>query len=181
MVENLEEQQQLAEGFEQMGVDPFDAPVPGESLTSDPDNRKPYENPPEYTNVESAMAAIFNHLTEDGNYEQVLDVMREGTPLDMLAQVYLTKGFHEGKWTPDLMLLLIEPTIYLLMWLGNEVGIDVVLDSDGDIWEEEQEMDKIRETAKEDIKKMNPEEIKSKMPNSLLSKMGEFESKQEEV
>ena len=118
MPENLE-QQQLAEGYEQLGIDPFDSPIPGESLTSDPGNPRPFEKPPEFTNVEKAMAFIFDHLTNDGSYEDVLQTMREGTPLDMLAQVYLTKGFQEGKWNPDLMLLLIEPTIYLLMWLAS--------------------------------------------------------------
>ena len=174
MVENLEQHQQMAQGFEQLGADPFDAPIPGESLTADPENQRSYEKPPEHTNVEGAMASIFDHLTTDGVYEQILDTMREGVPLDMLAQVYLTKGFQEGKWNPDLMLLLIEPTIYLLMWLGSEVDIDIQLDSDGDIWEEEEEMNKIRATAKEDIKKMQPEELKNKMPSSLLSKMDEF-------
>ncbi len=57
----------------------------------------------------------------------------------MLAQVYLTKGFQEGKWNPDLMLLLIEPTIYLLMWLASQVDIDFQLDSDGDDWDEEED------------------------------------------
>lgn len=179
MAENIQQHQQMAESFEQLGVDPFDAPVPGESLTADPENQRPYEKPPEYSNVESAMAAIFDHLTADGAYESVLEAMRDGVPLDMLAQVYLTKGFHEGRWNPDLMLLLIEPTIYLLMWLATEVEIDVQLDSDGDIWEEEEKDNKIREAAKEDIKNMQPEELKSKMPSSLLSKMNEFEQESE--
>jgi hypothetical protein len=175
MPENLE-QQQLAEGYEQLGIDPFDSPIPGESLTSDPGNPRPFEKPPEFTNVENAMAFIFDHLTNDGSYEDVLQTMREGTPLDMLAQVYLTKGFQEGKWNPDLMLLLIEPTIYLLMWLASQVDIDFQLDSDGDDWDEEE--DKIRTVMKEDIQKMNPEDIKGKMSSSLLSKVNEFESEE---
>ena len=179
MPENLEVQQQLAEGHEQLGVDPFDAPIPGESLTADPENRRAYENPPTFTNEDKAMAFIFDHLTTDGIYEQVLDTIRQGTPLDMLAQVYLTKGFQEGKWSPDLMLILIEPTIYLLMWLANEVEIDFQLDSDGDDWDEQEEG--IRQTAKEDIRKMTPQEIESKMSPSLLAKASKFESGKEDA
>ncbi len=37
------------------------------------------------------------------------------------------------------MLLLIEPTIYLLMWLASQVDIDFQLDSDGDDWDEEED------------------------------------------
>jgi hypothetical protein len=176
MPENLETHQQLAEGFEQLGTDPFDSPVPGESLTSDPDNRKPYEKPSAFTDVEKAMSFIFDQLTEDENYEEVLQTMREGVPLDMLAQVYLTKGFQEGQWNPDLMLLLIEPTIYLLMWLATGVEIDFQLDSDGDDLEEEE--DKVRAQMQEDVTRMNPETIKGKLPSSLLSKVNTFEAEE---
>ena len=63
MPENLEQVQQLAGGLEQTGTDMFDAPVPGESLTADVSNPRPYEKPPQFTNVEDAMAAIFDQLT----------------------------------------------------------------------------------------------------------------------
>ena len=99
--------------------------------------------------------------------------MRDKVPIDMIAQVYLFKGFQDGKWSVDLMLLLIEPTIYILMWLAEQAGVtDAVLDSDGDNWEEEEDM--LRTDIKEDISRMKPE---PKMPDSLLSKMDEFKSK----
>ena len=158
----------------------FDAPVPGESLTADVSNPRPYEKPPQFTNVEDAMAAIFDQLTEDGIYEDVLQTMREGVPLDMLAQVYLTKGFQEGQWNPDLMLLLIEPTIYLLMWLANEVEIEFQLDSDGDDIEDEED-NQLRQTAVEDIERMTPKQVESQMSPSLLAKANEFESTKEMV
>ena len=173
MIENTEN---MGEGLEQLGGDPFDAPIPGESLTSDPDNQKPYEKPPEFTDLEKAMAFIFDHLTDDGTYEDVLQTMREGTPIDMLAQVYLTKGFHEGKWNPDLLLLLIEPTVYLLMWLAADVDIDFKLDSDGDDLDEQE--DELRALAQEDIKKLEPMAIEEKMPSSLLSKVKEFKAEE---
>jgi len=34
-------------------------PIPGSSLTSDPDNPAPYERPPEYTNVHEALSGFF--------------------------------------------------------------------------------------------------------------------------
>ena len=34
-------------------VDPFDAPIPGQSLTDEPGNY-PWEHPPQYTNPEEA-------------------------------------------------------------------------------------------------------------------------------
>ena len=36
-------------------VDPFSKPVPGQSLTNDPDNPYPWESPPEFVNVNAEM------------------------------------------------------------------------------------------------------------------------------
>ncbi len=177
MANNLQENLKLAEQVEAAGIDPFDAPIPGESLTSDSENLRPYERPPSYTNVESAMAFIFDQMTEDENYERVVETMRNGIPISDITQVYLTKGFHEGAWSPDLLLLLIEPTMYLLMWLADGVDIDFVLDDEPD--EEEQE-EAFRSEARAEIARLQPKEdksvadIKNKVPSSLLGKMEDF-------
>ena len=38
---------------------PFQGPIPGQSLTNSPDSRQPWENPPVYTNIKEAREAIF--------------------------------------------------------------------------------------------------------------------------
>ena len=59
---------------------------------------------------------------------RVIDMINEGTPLDEMAQVILYKGYTEGLWNPDLMLTLIEPTIYLLIAIADYADIkDYVL------------------------------------------------------
>jgi len=162
-----------AELFEGSGVDMFEAPIPGESLTSDPENPNLWETPPELSTEQDAIHSIFMHMTDEESYPKIVDSMRDKVPIDMIAQVYLFKGFQDGKWSVDLMLLLIEPTVYILMWLAEQAGVtDAVLDSDGDNWEEEEDM--LRTDIKEDISRMKPE---PKMPDSLLSKMDEFKSK----
>ena len=35
-------------------VSPFNRPIPGQSLTNDPDTSYPWESPPEYVTVEDA-------------------------------------------------------------------------------------------------------------------------------
>jgi hypothetical protein len=117
-------------------------------------------------------------LTEEGNYEDLLDTMRNGAALSELAQVFLFQGFSKGAWTPDLMLLLVEPTIYILIWLADQAGIEPVLDRDYDAWEEEENLNKETSVINEDIQRMNP---KQNMPDSLLSKMNSFEAQQEGV
>jgi hypothetical protein len=164
--------------YAEAGVDIFDAPVPGESLTSDPNATKPWEQPPQFTDQEAAVHHIFMMLTNDDNYEELLDTMRNGAALSDLAQVFLFQGFSEGAWTPDLMLLLVEPTIYILIWLADQAGIEPVLDNDYDAWEEEENLSKETSAINEDIQRMKP---KQNMPSSLLSKMDSFEAQQEGV
>ncbi len=123
MAERLKQNQ-----FDEVGVNPFNAPIPGESLTDSPDTPKAWERPPQYTDEEDAMRAVYMVLTEQDSLRGLIEIISEGTPLDEIAQVVLYKGYVEGKYTPDLMLLLAEPTIYLLIAIADYAEIkDYVL------------------------------------------------------
>jgi hypothetical protein len=114
--------------FDEAGINPFNAPIPGESLTASPDNKKAWERPPEYTNEDEAMKALYLILTEQEKLKQLINIINDGVPLDEIAQVILYKGYTEGKYNPDLMLLLIEPTLYLLISIADYAEIkDYVL------------------------------------------------------
>jgi hypothetical protein len=114
--------------FEKEGVNPFNAPIPGESLTSAPENPKAWERPSEFTNEDEAMKAIYLLLTEQDKLKIIVNTIDDGVPLDEIAQVLLYKGYTEGKFNPDLMLLLIEPTLYLLISIADYAEIkDYVL------------------------------------------------------
>jgi hypothetical protein len=123
MAERLKENQ-----IDETGVNPFNAPIPGESLTDSPDTPKAWERPPEYTDEEEAMRAVYMVLTEQESLRGLIKIISEGTPLDEIAQVVLYKGYTEGQYNPDLMLLLAEPTIYLLIAIADYAEIkDYVL------------------------------------------------------
>ena len=118
MAERLKENQ-----IDETGVNPFNAPIPGESLTDSPDTPKAWERPPQYTDEEDAMRAVYMVLTEQDSLRGLIEIISEGVPLDEIAQVVLYKGYVEGKYTPDLMLLLAEPTIYLLIAIADYAQI----------------------------------------------------------
>ena len=44
--------------FEEEAISPFNAPIPGESLTASPDNAKSWERPPEFTDEEQATSIL---------------------------------------------------------------------------------------------------------------------------
>ena len=59
--------------FDKQGVNPFNAPIPGESLTTSPDMKKAWERPPQYTDVDDCMEDVYpvsyTHLTLPTNRE----------------------------------------------------------------------------------------------------------------
>ena len=121
--------------FDEAGINPFNAPVPGESLTTSPDTPKSWERPPQFTNEDDAMVEIYLRLTERDKLKSLINIIDDGIPLDEIAQVVLYKGYTEGQFNPDLMMLLIEPTIYLLISIADYAEIkDYVLynEEDGD-------------------------------------------------
>tara|TARA_R110000824_G_scaffold299302_1_gene487424 strand:- start:4531 stop:5052 length:522 start_codon:yes stop_codon:yes gene_type:complete len=108
----------------------FNRPIPGESLTRDPDDPMPSEKAPEFTTVKDASEYIFESLTSEESYEEIINLMAGGMPLVAIAQTLLFSGFNEGKWNPDLVMLLIEPTVYMLMALAERADIDFVIAPD---------------------------------------------------
>jgi hypothetical protein len=105
--------------FDEQGVNPFNAPIPGESLTTAPDMPKAWEQPAQYVDQNKAMEAVYMELTEEDTLRKLINMINDGTPLDQIAQVTLYKGYTEGKFSPDLMLMLIEPTLYLLIAIAD--------------------------------------------------------------
>ena len=106
-------------------VDPFSKPVPGQSLTNDPDNPYPWESPPEFVNVNTAIYSIvMNMLGDEEKLANIIEVLASGEiPIAGIAQIILEDGFRKGKYNPDLMLLLAEPLMVILMALAERAGI----------------------------------------------------------
>ena len=160
--------------FEKAGVNPFNAPVPGESLTASPATQQPWETPSRYTEQDKAMEAVYMELTSPDNLEKLVDIINEGTPLDDIAQVILYKGDSEGLFSPDLMLFLIEPTLYLLIAIADYADIKDYVLYDGEDTDPEAEIhgDDVEpvEWDEEEVKE-KPEPKKESLGESLLAKV----------
>lgn len=158
----------------------MDAPIPGESLTSSPEKKQPWERAPEFTNYEKAQEYIFEMLME--NAEDTVDIIDQGVPLSLLATQAAMTGFAKGKWNPDLMLLLIEPALYTLIFICEQAGIDYVLDFDEEFenlpaetrMHAEHYMQKVVPKVLKNVEsKLGDQEIEDVLPPSLLAKAGE--------
>ena len=108
----------------------FEGPTAGQSLTNDPSNPYPWEKAPEITSVKMATEKIFFDLLKEDNLTTVATLMSQKTPVADIANLLLTTGFQKGKWNPDMMLNLLEPTMYMLLAIAEKAGIDPVLTRD---------------------------------------------------
>ena len=75
-----------------------------------------------------AMEALYLLLTEKERLTDLIKIIDDGVPIDEIAQVVLYRGYTQGQYNPDLMLMMIEPTIYLLIAIADYAEIkDYVL------------------------------------------------------
>jgi hypothetical protein len=110
----------------------FERSTPGQSLTNPIEQRYPWEQPPQMTSVKEAREKIFLDLLEPTRLRSVIELMSSGVPVNTIAQVALREGFNKGKFNPDMMLNLLEPTMYMLMAIAEKAGVEPTVDSDED-------------------------------------------------
>ena len=103
--------------------------IPGQSLTNSPETPHRWEQPPEFTEPHKAMLQIFETITEKESLANILLSLAKGVSVIDLSSIILYTGFIEGKWSPDLMILLMEPTMYMIMYLGDKAKLDYLMDS----------------------------------------------------
>ena len=138
----------------------FEGPVAGQSLTNDPENPYPWEKAPEMTSVKMATEKIFFDLLKEDNLTTVATLMSQKTPVADIANLLLTAGFQKGKWNPDLMLNLLEPTMYMLMAIAEKAGIEPVLtrdDADVIIEDDEDQALQDLQTSRTETRNVIPE------------------------
>jgi len=121
MKENIMEQENNEEGLKYLSTS--GRPTPGSSLTNNPETPFPWEQPPKYVELEPAQDAIFLEITEPEAYHSLMELIRNDLPIGNVAQIILRDGFQKGMWNPDLMVLLLEPVMYMLIGLAEKAGI----------------------------------------------------------
>jgi|TARA_R110002012_G_scaffold117553_1_gene265539 hypothetical protein len=148
---------------------PFDAPIPGQSLTDTPGNY-PWEHPPQYTDLNTAAEYVWDILHEENKLEQVLLILKSGVSVEAIARGILFTGFVDGKWTVDLAMLLAEIVFNQVLALGIKAKIKniKVLSSDNSNAEFRKEYGKLmvsKEKKEEGIKEIK-EDIKQ-LPETM--------------
>lgn len=128
--------------------------IPGQSLTNDPENPAPYEQAPEMTNVHEASIYLWDFITEEETYAALMTAIDDEVPVMHIVQTILFNEFQQGKWNPDLMLMLAEPLAYMLIALAERLDLDIKIDDDeeeGDVFGVDMEEKKLEELRNSQI------------------------------
>lgn len=118
-----------------------DVPIPGQSLTQDPDQKLPHEMPPRFTEQREFLDHLFVQLSSEDVLPKILDSMRKDVPVEDVALNVLKGQLRKGNVNTDLLMLSIEPTIYMLIAFATYAEIDPVLHPESDFDEEEANTD----------------------------------------
>jgi hypothetical protein len=147
-------------------------PIPGQSLTANPDEPRPFEGPPDFTNFKEALDYTAAELLLEENYTPMVLAMGDGIPVTDLAMQIGYVGFREGKWNPDLMMMLIEPLMYLLMALAEKADIQYRIDDEDDEDDEDSILeDKVRNIAETLKAKEMGKMPKGALPSDIIEKI----------
>jgi len=152
-------------------------PIPGSSLTNSPDTPYPWEQPTQYTELQPAIDALFLELTEPDAYYSIIDLIRNDVPVSDIAQVILTDGFQKGMWNPDLMLLLVEPAMYMIIAFAEKTGIQDYVTYEGeedDASDEEEQLSGIEQAIEIAKDKIVPKVKAGVFPKEIEERLEEF-------
>lgn len=109
-----------------MKYNPFDAPVPGQSLTDEPQNY-PWEHPPRYSNINEAAEAVFQKITEEDAAMNMLAMLKSGVPVEAIVRILIFAGFNEGKWNPDLGILLAPIVMAMVVGIAKKANLKEIV------------------------------------------------------
>ena len=163
----------MAEEYNQQAIDALanaGKPIPGQSLTNDPDQRYPWENPPEYTNYKEALDFIAGQLLEKENYVPLMKGVGAGVPITDITLQMLRAGFEKGKWNPDLLMMLIEPTMYTIMALAEKANIQYRINGDEEVDIDEEDEEDIEMMKQKNLQELTRTKVAqdSKVPEGVV-------------
>lgn len=147
----------------------FDGPITGQSMTNDPNNPAPFEKAPQFTSLMPALEYSWGTLIQPKQHIPMMRMLSQEVPVMDLVKGFLFVGFQEGKWNPDLMIMMIEPVAYMLIALAERQDIDPVV-YDGEI-DDENETEELMgvQFEEEKIRSMQNAVKRNSVPAGILT------------
>lgn len=140
----------------------FDAPIPGQGLTSEPGSR-PWQSPPEFVTLEEGVDFYVSRIVDPKMAAQLLDIIEMGIPLTAIAETLTLGGVMQGFHTVDVGVLVNPILVELMEGLAKNAEVSYTVgDTDG-----EDVPDKgIINKAMASLSDIDKEELEKEMSNS---------------
>ena len=161
-------------------------PIPGQSLVNSPDSKYPWENPPTFSNPREALDDVATTILQPDTAKNIVKALSKGAAAIDLTMGVLYSKFLQGDISVDNLLLLAEPTTYMIMALGEEANIKYNIEGNDldelDNEDTKESFDKkvsefrnvVQNIGSETAEKVNVEKIDSNIvPRNILDKIKE--------
>lgn len=117
-------------------ISPFDQPIPGQSLTTEPRN-SPWEQPPQMAEIEDVTKYYINRLANQDIIDDFATLCETGLPLKPIVETITSNGTMRGLHTVDAAML-VGPVIHQFLKQAIE-SQGVTVDDDGIDYQKEAE------------------------------------------
>jgi len=164
----------------EVGISPFDRPIPGQSLTDEPRNN-PWENPAEMSDIEDVAKYYINRLANQDVIDDIGVVTQLGVALKPIVQSITTAGTMRGLHSVDAAMR-VGPVIHsFLKEALSSIGIEA--SDDGRDYKKEATEKELQRTKMLAAKYLNenPDETGADEGKALLSEIAEAGEPEEEV
>lgn len=101
----------------------IEAPIPGQSLTTAPNNNL-YERPPEISDPEEALQMHLNRLNDPEKLEDILDVLELDVSIRELTEGILRSAVAEGLHSIDVSMIIAPVVHEFITSVADEAGIE---------------------------------------------------------
>ncbi len=121
--------------------DPFAVAPPGHSLTED-NSKWAWGKPPQITDPEQALEVAIASLQKPKVRDEMFKLLYTGVSVEVMVEGYVLQAFHDGKFMPDVGMLIRPPLGIYIAHMAEEAGIPYRLFENEDADKEGQMDDK---------------------------------------
>jgi hypothetical protein len=121
--------------------DPFAVAPPGHSLTED-NSKWAWGKPPQIVDPEQALEVAIASLQRPKVRDEMFKLLYTGVSIEVMVEGYVLQAFHDGKFMPDVGMLIRPPLGMYIAHMAEEAGIPYRLFENEDAGTEGQMDDK---------------------------------------
>ncbi len=108
----------------------LDAPIPGQSLTA-PLGDRPWQKPARFSQPDVALAFYVDRITKPERANNMLDILENGVPVDVLVDIMQQGGVMEGVHSLDTGIVIAPALVEVISSMADNVGIEYTKFSTG--------------------------------------------------